>query len=215
MASPGSSSRGGLSEDDLVITFPGRQTFVASEFRAELQQQYYTYAISTWVSTYRTRVHVRKYTDSPLCRPAVTMTGRGVVDAAIGAVLLGVGVLAHGAPCDVALARWAVVFGAVLLVLGPGSLAVGTAAACRRDAMDALGLSIATGVVSAVNFSLIAWGAVLAFGGGRWDAMMARSPQAPLPCTPSLYTPTAIALVIAWVFLGARGPVQAPSTPRV
>ena len=146
------------------------------------------------------------------------MTGRGVVDAVIGAVLLGVGVLSHGAPCEVSLARWAVVFGAVLLVVGPGSVAVGTAAACRRDAMDALGVSIATGVVSAVNFSLIAWGAVLAFGGGRWDAMMARSPQAPLPCTPSLYTPTAIALVVAWVFLGARGPqesVQAPSTARV
>ena len=145
---------------------------------------------------------------------------------AVGALALGVFMLFVGArgaalPCEVPLARFALVDGSLSLVLAAlqAVLAVSMlpAAAATRGSLRGAWLVLSAGVLVAlvvVALAVRVWGTALAFGGGLWTRMaLAESAVAAAtaaveaagssmagsyPCDPTLYNPAAIFLLVVW-----------------
>ena len=140
---------------------------------------------------------------------------------ALGVFMLFVGARGASLPCEVPLARFALVDGSISLVLAvlQTVLAVSMlpAAAAARGSLRGAWLVIGAGVLFMLvlaSLGVRVWGTALAFGGGLWTRMAAADGAAAAataasaigevsvavvyPCDPFLYNSSAIFLLVIW-----------------
>ena len=98
--------------------------------------------------------------------------------------------------CEVPLAKWAVIYGALLL--SSGGFGIVSAVTFFFARVAGYALYVVSAAAGAGGFGVLIWGSVLAFSFDRWQRIVV-SQALPSPCDKTLYHPIASVIIVSWV----------------
>jgi hypothetical protein len=108
--------------------------------------------------------------------------------------------------CDVGLASWAVIYGAMSICFGGVNITTGVVSLFSwLGSVVTVSISL---LIATANVGLLIWGSVLAFSNNRWTSVMVSPPASGAPCAVDLYRTVSVIIIVSWVFIGTLSPFK-------